>query len=193
MGLPGFKALAMVCGLGAVSLPLSARDLITPAELPPPEFRGQQYVDSKGCLFMRAGQAGKTLWIPRVSRLGVPQCGNAPSGRRVPIAGEGAADTAAGAVTEKPAPDQPAVTAGSPLAQGSFLVAVGSFGVAENADKAAARLKVFGYPVARARLQGGSGGLVTVFAGPFETAERAAKVQSELRGAGFPDAIIFAP
>lgn len=74
--------------LALAALPLQARDLIQPAELPPSDYRGQQYVDSKGCLFMRAGTDGQTLWIPRVTRDGVPLCGNPPSGTRVPIAGE---------------------------------------------------------------------------------------------------------
>jgi hypothetical protein len=56
-----------------------------PAELPPKDYAGQQYVDSRGCLFMRAGPAGNETWIPRVTRDGVPICGNPPSGRRVPV------------------------------------------------------------------------------------------------------------
>jgi hypothetical protein len=74
--------------LALAALPALSRDLIQPAELPPADYRGQQYVDSKGCLFMRAGTDGQTLWIPRVTRDGVPLCGNPPSGTRVPIAGE---------------------------------------------------------------------------------------------------------
>ncbi len=71
------------------AVPGQARALTEPAELPPPEYRGQQYVDSKGCLFMRAGPPGQTIWIPRVTRDGTPLCGNPPSGDRVPIADEG--------------------------------------------------------------------------------------------------------
>ena len=87
MGLVGMWQGA-VLALALVAVPVQARDLTKPAELPPSDYNGQQYVDSKGCLFMRAGVSGQTLWIPRVTRDGVPLCGNPPSGTRVPIAGE---------------------------------------------------------------------------------------------------------
>jgi hypothetical protein len=61
-----------------------------PAELPPANYAGQQYVDSKGCLFMRAGQAGNETWIPRVTRKGVALCDFPPSGQRVPVREGGA-------------------------------------------------------------------------------------------------------
>jgi hypothetical protein len=68
----------------------SAAELLAPAELPPDGYAGQQYVDSKGCLFLRAGPEGNETWIPRVTRDGVPLCDNPPSGRRVPVADEDA-------------------------------------------------------------------------------------------------------
>lgn len=71
---------------------VAAGKLATPAEFPPADYRGQQYVDSKGCLFMRAGEGAQTVWIPRVTRYGIPLCGNPPSGKRVPVEGEAGAD-----------------------------------------------------------------------------------------------------
>ena len=161
--IPGLVA----CLLAA--LPALAREPLRPAELPPPDFRGQQYVDSKGCAFVRAGTGGEDLWIPRVSREGKPLCIGAPSGKRAPVAEEGAA------------PKAPAETASTPAASnaatGGYFVAVGSFGVAENADKAESRLRGMDYGVVRGSVQGGSGSLVTVFAGPFADAATAAAVR----------------
>jgi hypothetical protein len=163
-------------------LPVLAQERPGPAELPSASYAGQQYVDSRGCLFLRAGQPGQVIWVPRVTRDGVPICGYPPSGRRVPVASEGAA-------TAEPAPAAPATAA---AASGGYFVAVGSFGVAANADKAVGRLKSLNYPVARGQMTAGAK-LVTVFAGPFATGEDAARARAELRGLGFPDAVVVGP
>ncbi|MDK3019975.1 SPOR domain-containing protein [Pseudodonghicola flavimaris] len=90
----------------------------TPAEFPPASFQGKQYVDSRGCIFIRAGIDGNVTWVPRVSRDRKQVCGYQPT-----LAGSTAA--AAPAQTRAPAPveitlapsQQPAAPAPKPLPQ----------------------------------------------------------------------------
>lgn len=170
-----------------------------PAELPAADYAGQQYVDSKGCMFVRAGNGTKVLWIPRVSRDGVPLCGYPPSGRRVPVVEEVGvqplpdASGKAAPVAAAPATAAGATEATAEAATGGYFVAVGSFGVAANADRAEAKLGQMNYRVVRGRIQGGSGTLITVFAGPFADASEAEAARVALRDSGFPDATLIRP
>ncbi len=171
-------------------------EISKPAELPPADYAGQQYVDSKGCLFMRAGQPGQEIWLPRVTRAGVPLCGNPPSGRRVPVVEEGAAETAplvdtAPAGVAEPGPAAEAASPAPEAVQAGYFVAVGSFGQASNIDRAVERVTALNYQVVRGQLQGADGTLVTIFAGPFDSVAKAERAREELRGAGFPDAVLI--
>lgn len=50
-----------------------------PAEFPPASFRAAQYVDSRGCVYVRAGASGVVNWVPRINRQRQHICNAQPS------------------------------------------------------------------------------------------------------------------
>lgn len=67
---------------GATGTALQAqtiRPAAEPAEYPPANYRDRQYVDSKGCVFIKAGLDGNVTWVPRVNRARQQLCDATPS------------------------------------------------------------------------------------------------------------------
>lgn len=102
------RALFAVCATALLgAFPGGAQNLAQiggPANPPPASFKGQQFVDSRGCLFLRAGFGGQVAWVARVDRKHKPICGLVPMGSA----------EAQAAVTADMAPDRPAAAAPRP-------------------------------------------------------------------------------
>lgn len=95
---------ATVCGSALVQAQ-SVADLGGPSNLPPAGFKGQQFVDNRGCVFLKAGYGGQTTWVPRVSRDRKALCGYPPTfGARPVIEMADETAPAAPAPVAKPAP-----------------------------------------------------------------------------------------
>ena len=121
-----FRRVLSAAALAAVlGLPLAQAQTIAdvggPANLPPAGFKGQQFVDSRGCVFLKAGYGGRTDWVPRVSKDRKVVCGYPPTFGAQPqieMADEAPAQpakpVAVATAAPAPAPARPAPVAAAP-------------------------------------------------------------------------------
>ena len=74
-------ALAIITGTtGAAGIQAQTlRPSSPPAEFPPGSYKGRQFVDSRGCVYIRAGIDGNVTWVPRVTRSRKQVCGYQPT------------------------------------------------------------------------------------------------------------------
>jgi len=80
MKLKNLFAIAFIMGtVSAGALSAQTRAGSEPAEFPPTSYKGKQYVDSKGCVFIRAGIDGNVSWVPRLTRKRDGVCGFRPT------------------------------------------------------------------------------------------------------------------
>lgn len=68
-----FKLKCIAVGLLTVALPQmvpaqALKNVKAPANLPPVDYKGVQFVDNKGCIFVRAGRLGEVNWVPRIDQ-----------------------------------------------------------------------------------------------------------------------------
>ncbi len=106
--LAGAAGLTVALGAGSAGAQ-SLRDVPMPAEFPPSSYSGTQYVDSAGCVFIRAGVGANVTWVPRLTRARQPLCGFAPSlAKAAPAAAPQPQTRTAAAPAPAPAPSTPA-------------------------------------------------------------------------------------
>jgi cell division septation protein DedD len=92
---------AVVAPIGAYSQ--SIAQIGGPAELPPSSYKGLQYVDSRGCVFMRVESSGTARWYPRVNAGRRPVCNQVKPGS-IDVASEAPMAAPAPAPMMAPAP-----------------------------------------------------------------------------------------
>ena len=63
--------------------------------MPSADYAGESYVDSNGCIFLKAGYGGTATWNPRVGQDRKPVCGQTPTNAVAKVTDAAASDTSA--------------------------------------------------------------------------------------------------
>lgn len=105
-----FPGLVLGLALGVMAGAAAAQSN-GPAEAPPADFTGAQFIDSAGCAFARAAINGQTRWVPRLGPDRQPVCGLAPS---LADAADTPASAAPGRADDTDTADAPAPDAATP-------------------------------------------------------------------------------
>jgi len=93
---------------------MAAAQSRVPAEIPSASFAGSQYVDSKGCVYIRAGSGGTVTWVPRMDRSRNQLCNARPTGGANSGTTTTASTTVAGSVTRITPATQPTQVRATP-------------------------------------------------------------------------------
>lgn len=73
------KTILSLMLLSGVAVAQDSDTMPAPAELPPPIYGADQYIDSTGCAFLRVILGDEVIWAPRFRPDGIQACGMAPS------------------------------------------------------------------------------------------------------------------
>ena len=161
-----------------------AQATAAPAEAPPAAFKGRQFVDSTGCVFLRATISGKGQWLPLLAANDQPICAQVPTvgvktAAPLPVAAP-AVPPVADALAKQPAPNP------TPITAAQHWIQVGAFADQANAQALHRRLIAQGWSVGHAPILGGK--MIVVVVGPFAKPADLRAALARLRAAGFATA-----